>query len=115
MARSKTGEANSARGRSPSGRQQLSRFIRAAEKAQDLGRWRRGGAVLGYIEGGRVADMAAEFGVDRSSINRWLMWYEAQGVEGLVTGTAPGPAPRLSENERMGLVELVEQGPASAG
>jgi transposase len=115
MARSKTGEAISARGRSPSSRKQLRCFIRAAEKAQDLGRWRRGRAVLGYIEGRRVADMAAELGVDRSSINRWLIWYEAQGVEGLVTGTPPGPAPRLSEDERIRLVELVEQGPASAG
>ena len=31
--------------------------------------------------------MAAELGVTRSSINRWLQWYEALGVEGLLTGT----------------------------
>lgn len=115
MARSKTGKAISAQGRSPSGRKKLRRFLRAAEKAQDLGRWRRGRAVLGYIEGRRVASMAAELGVDRSSINRWLQWYEAVGVEGLVTSTAPGPAPRLSEDQRAGLVALVEEGPTAAG
>jgi transposase len=115
MARSKTGEAISAQGRSPSGRKKLRRFIRAAEKAHDLGRWRRGRAVLGYVEGRRVADMAAELGVDRSSINRWLQWYEVLSVEGLVTGRPPGPAPRLSEDQRALLVELVEQGPTSAG
>jgi transposase len=115
MARSKTGEAISARGRSPSGRKKLRRFIRAAEKEQDLGRWRRGRAVLGYVEGRRVVDMAAELGVDRSSINRWLQWYEAAGIEGLVTSTAPGPAPRRSENQRVRLVALVEEGPTAAG
>jgi len=77
MARSKTGEAISARGRSPSGRKQLRRFIRAAEKAQDLA----DGAVVvpcSVHRGRRVADMAVELGVDRSSINRWLIWYEAK-------------------------------------
>ena len=82
MARSKTGEAISAWGRSPSARKKLRRFIRGAEKAKDLDRWRRGRAVLGYIEGRRVAEMAADFGVDRSAIHRWLIWYEAMGVMG---------------------------------
>jgi len=115
MARSKTGEAISPKGRSPSSCKKLRHFIGVDEKEQDLGRWRRGRAVLGYIEGRRVAEMAAELGVDRSSINRWLQWYEALGVEGLVTGTPPGPAPRLSEDQRARLVELVEEGPTSAG
>jgi transposase len=115
MARSKTGEAISAAGRSPSARKKLRRFIRAAEKAKDLDRWRRGRAVLGYIEGRRVVEMAAELGVDRSAINRWLIWYEAMGVEGLVTGRAPGPAPRLSPAQQEELVALIEEGPTAAG
>jgi transposase len=115
MARSKTGEAISQKGRFPSARKKLRRFIHAAEKADDLGRWRRGRAVLGYIEGRRVEEMAGELGVDRSSINRWLQWYEGMGVEGLVTGHAPGRAPRLTADQRTRLVELVEAGPRSAG
>jgi transposase len=55
--------------------------------------------------------MAAELGVDRSSINRWLQWYEAMGVDGLVTGTAPGPAPRLTTKQYEELVNLIEEGP----
>jgi transposase len=115
MARARTGEAISERGRSPTGRKKLRRFIRAAEKAQDLGQWRRGRAVLGYIEGRRVIDMAAELGVDRSSINRWLQWYEAMGVEGLVTGKAPGPAPRLTPEQQEELIAVIEEGPTAAG
>lgn len=41
-------------------------------------------AVLGYIDGRRVIEMAAELDVTRGAINRWLQWYEADGVEGLV-------------------------------
>ena len=29
--------------------------------------------------------MAAELDVTRGSINRWLQWYEADGIEGLVS------------------------------
>lgn len=115
MARSKTGEAISARGRTPTARKKLRRFIRAAEKAKELDQWRRGRAVLGYIEGRRVAEMAVELGVDRSAINRWLQWYEAIGIEGLVTGTPPGPTPKLSLDQRALLVVLVEDGPTAAG
>ena len=115
MARSKNGEAISASGRSRSALRKLRRFIRKAEEAQDLAEWRRGRAVLGYVEGRRVVEMATELGVNRSSINRWLQWYEAMGIDGLHTDTPPGPVPRLSPEQRAELVTLVEDGPISAG
>lgn len=115
MARSKTGEAISARGRSPSARKKLRRFIRQRVKAGELAEWRRGRAVLGYIEGRRVIEIAAELDVTRGAVNRWLPWYEAMGVGGLVTGKAPGRAPKLGEAERGELGALVEAGPLAAG
>lgn len=115
MARSNKGEAIGPRGCSPSGRRNLRRFIREALKRGDLGPWRRGRAVLGYIEGRRVIELAAEAGVTRGSVNRWLQWYEARGVEGLVTGTAPGPAPKLSEEQQDKLGAWIEAGPQAAG
>jgi transposase len=115
MARSKTGEAIGPRGRSPSGRRNLRRFIRQAEKDGDLAQWRRGRAVLGYIEGRRVIELAVEAGVTRGSVNRWLQWYEAAGVEGLRTGIAPGPAPKLTEDQQDELVAWIEAGPQAAG
>jgi putative transposase len=115
MARSKNGEAIGPVGRSPTGQRNLRRFIREAEKAGDLGRWRRGRAVLGYIQGRRVVELAQEAGVTRGSVNRWLQWYEALGVEGLVTGTPPGPAPRLSEDQRDELGAWIDAGPQAAG
>lgn len=72
MARSKTGEAIRARGRSPSARKKLRRFIRQRAKGGDLAEWRRGRAILGYIEGRPVVEIAAELDVTRGAVNRWL-------------------------------------------
>ena len=113
--RSKKGEAIGLQGRSPSGRRNLRRFIREAEKQGDLGRWRRGRAVLGYIEGRRVVDLANEAGVTRGSVNRWLQGYEAMGVQGLLTGKPPGPAPKLTEAQQDELGAWIDAGPQAAG
>jgi transposase len=115
MVRSKTGEAIGPRGRSPTGKRNLQRFIRQSERDGDLDRWRRGRAVLGYIEGRRVVELAAEAGVTRGSVNRWLQWYEALGVEGLLTGQAPGRAPKLTEAQQDELAALIDAGPQAAG
>lgn len=115
MARSRKGEAIGARGRSPSARRKLRRFIRQRAKESILDEWRRGRAVLGYIEGRRVVDLAAELDVTRGSVNRWLQWYEAMGLEGLLTATPPGPSRKLAEVQRSELTALVEAGPLAAG
>lgn len=115
VARAKKGEMVSARGRSPSARKKLRRFIRAAEKERRLDEWRRGRAVLGYIGGRRVIELAAELDVDRSTVTRWLQWYEAMGIEGLLTGKSPGPTPKLTPEQYDVLVELIEEGPTAAG
>lgn len=115
MARSRNGEAISARGRSPSARKRLRCFIRQCAKDKKLDEWRRGRAVLGYIEGRRVVDLAVESDVTRGSVNRWLQWYEALGVEGLITSSPPGAAPKLTDEQRQQLVAIVEAGPLAAG
>jgi transposase len=115
VARSKTGEAISAGRRTASAQSKLREFIASAKVRGDLDAWRRGRAVLGYIEQRRVVEQAAELDVTRGSVNRWLQWYEALGVDGLLTGTAPGPAPKLSAAQRASLTAIVEAGPLAAG
>jgi len=100
MARTRSGEAISARGRSASARKKLRRFIRQRAKEKKLDEWRRGRAVLGYVEGRRVVELAVELDVTRGSVNRWLQWYEALGIEGLVTATPPGASPKLTDESR---------------
>ena len=82
--RSGTGEAISAGRRTPAARAKLVAFIADAERRGDLDEWRRGCAILGYIEDRRVITMARELGKARGSINRWLGCYEARGVDGLM-------------------------------
>jgi len=115
MGRAKTGEAISKRGRSPSALRKLRAFIDRALKSGDLDCWRRGRAVLGYIEKRRVVEMATELDVTRGSINRWLQWYEAAGPDGLLTGKAPGAPPKLDAEQRRQLTVLIEEGPQAAG
>ena len=115
MARSKNGEAIGPCGRSAAARKQLRRLVRTSLKHNNLDVWRRARAVLGYIEGRRAVEVAAELDVTRGSVNRWLRWYETLGVTGLLTGKPPGPAPRLSEVQRDALTALIEAGPTAAG
>ena len=70
MARAKNGEAISPDGRTAAAKKKLRRFTDAAKKRGDLSAWRRGRAVLGYIDGRRVVELATELDVTRGAINR---------------------------------------------
>jgi transposase len=115
MARSKTGEAVSTKGRNKQAQRRLRGFIRQSAKDGKLDEWRRARAVLLYIDGRRVVDIASDLDVTRGSVNRWLQWYEAMGLDGLVTVKAPGAAPKLSESQRNSLISVIENGPQSVG
>ena len=108
MGRCKNGAAIRPAGRSAAARKTLRRCLDDARRDNDLDVWRRARAVLGYIDGRRVVDVAAELDVTRGSVNRWLHWYDTLGVEGLVTGTPPGPAPKLRDAHRAALAVLIE-------
>jgi len=115
MGRSRNGEAISAPRRSGVALKKLRSFTDEAERRNDLEEWRRGKAVLGYVEGRTVIGLAAELGVTRGSVNRWLQWYEAAGVDGLVTELPTGRPPRLDEEQLRELSRVIEAGPMAAG
>lgn len=115
MARTKTGEAIGPAGRTPAARKKLRRFIDAAARRSDLAAWKRGRAVLGYLGGTSVIELAGQLDVTRGAINRWLQWYEVQGVEGLVTRKAPGPPSKLTDGQRAVLAYMIEMGPQAVG
>ena len=115
MARSKTGEAIGPLGRTPAAVRKLKNFIADAERRSDLLEWQRGRAVLGYLDGHRVIELAKQLGKTRGALNRWLQWYDANGVDGLKTNRAPGPAPRLTADQLQELTRLIEDGPLAAG
>jgi transposase len=115
MVRSKNGEAISATGRSPAAVKKLEEFVLDRKKSGNLEEWRRGRAIWGYIAGRRVMLLAVELDVTRGSVNRWLQWYETDGLNGLVTLKPPGPPRKLSDEQRQELTALIENGPLVAG
>src|SRR5438105_12205622 len=115
MGRAKNGEAVRPIRRTPKAQRNLRKLMERAQAEGDLATWRRAKAVLEYIGGRSVEELASLVEVDRSSVSRWLIWYDAQGPEGLRTKRAPGAAPRLTAKQRDELVELIEAGPMAAG
>jgi transposase len=115
VSRTKTGQAIRRARRRPVQLKQLDAFIVEAKLKNDLAEWRRGRAVRAYIDGRKVTAIAAESGVTRGSVNRWLQWYDADHVDGLRTKIAEGPAPKLDELQREALGIIIELGPIQAG
>ena len=115
MARSKNGQAIRASRRRGKDLRRLRALLSKASKRGDLKEWRRAKAVLGYLDGKSVVEMASELEVDRSAINRWLRWYEIEGADGLRTQRPPGASPKLDEVQRIELVALIENGPQASG
>lgn len=62
-----------------------------------------------------LQEIADRFGVTLTSVKRWKRAWKADGVEGLAAKRHPGPKPKLSEQHRRGLVEILLAGPVAAG
>ena len=115
MGRAKKGEAISEERRTRAALRTLWGLRDEAKTQGDLATWRRAKAVIGYIKGKSVISLAETLDVTRGAINRWLQWYEAEGIEGLRTLSAPGRAPKLGSAQQQELVTLIEAGPQQVG
>jgi transposase len=62
-----------------------------------------------------LQEIADRFGVTLNSVKRWKRAWEAKGVEGLAAKPHPGPAPKLSEQQRQELVKILLAGPVAVG
>ena len=110
--RSKRGEAISSERRTRRAVKELTAFLRETKRMDE---WRRACAVLAYINGKRVLELVDTLGAARGSINQWLLWYDADGIDGLRSRKPPGAAHKLDERERSMLVGMIEAGPQAAG
>jgi transposase len=113
--RSKKGQAISSARRSPEDLRRLRALLESAKRGNDLETWRRAKAILGYIGGIPVIALSAKLDVTRGSINRWLQWYEAAGIDGLRTKKAPGGVPRLTVDQLDELAGRIDAGPQASG
>jgi transposase len=99
----------------PAARRVLRRLVERSRSGNDLRTWSRSTVVLGYIENRRLADLASQLGIDRSTATRWVAEYAKRGVPALHPTPPPGPTPKLDSVQLQRLSRIVEEGPMAAG
>lgn len=87
---------------------------RLARHARDANQTRRLLALATIYDGGSRGDAARVGGVGLQIIRDWVARFNADGPDGLINRTGPGPTPRLNDEQRRSLVALVEGGPIPA-
>jgi transposase len=82
-----------------------------AAKSRNAEQSRRLLAIALVLEGALRADAARQTGMDRQTLRDWVHRYNALGVDGLISRTAPGPTPKLTPSQMAELRQLVIDGP----
>ena len=85
-----------------------------ARRARDASQARRLLALAEIYNGGSRTDAARIGGVTLQIVRDWVLRFNALGPEGLIDRKAPGPMPKLNEDQRRALVGMVESGPIPA-
>src|SRR5919106_6503938 len=80
--------------------------------------WREGRRLRAFElkeQGWKQKQIAEALGVSEGAVSQWMKRAREKGVEGLRHKPPPGAPPRLSEDERARLPELLAQGPEAHG
>ena len=71
-------------------------------------------AIAMVLEGASRLDAARRTGMDRQTLRDWAHRFNERGPQGLINAKAPGPAPKLSPEQKQELKRIVEAGPDPA-
>ena len=63
------------------------------------------------VAGGRRSDAARVGGVALQIVRNWVLRFNAEGPDGLISRKAPGKASILNDEQRRALIEMIEAGP----
>src|SRR3954447_3355045 len=80
--------------------------------------WREGRRLRAFElkeQGWKQTQIADALGVTEGAVSQWMKRAREQGVEGLKHKPPPGAPPRLSEQERAELPELLARGAEAQG
>ncbi len=80
--------------------------------------WREGRRLRAFElkqEGWKQQEIADALGVSKGAVSQWMKRAREEGVEALRHKPPPGATPRLSEQERTELAELLAQGAEAYG
>jgi len=85
-----------------------------AKKTHDARQSRRLLALAEIYDGASRGDAARIGGVTLQIVRDWVLRFNAQGLDGLIDGKAPGQPRKLDKAQRQALAEIVEAGPIPA-
>src|SRR5208337_1350009 len=85
-----------------------------AKRAKDGPQARQLLALAAIYDGATRSEAAKIGGVTLQIVRDWVLKFNAQGPEGLIDRKAPGQAPRLNDEHRAALAEILESGPIPA-
>ena len=86
-----------------------------AAKCDDADQARRLLAIALIVAGSSRQDAARVTGMDRQTLRDWVLRYNADGIDGLLSRTPPGAAGRLSEEQWAELRQWGDRRPEPAG
>ena len=89
-------------------------LTRLARESRDADQTRRLLALAVIHDGGSRAEAAKTGGVGRQIVRDWVVRFNAEGPDGLISRKAPGARSKLNDAQRAELARIVERGPIPA-
>lgn len=96
-------------------RSKLARIAAEARRKNDLRRWAKATAILGFIAGRSTENLAREVVFARSTVTKWIANYEMLGFESFRTRHSSGRPSKLSRDQMAELSRMIQDGPEQAG
>jgi transposase len=87
---------------------------RLAAATKNANQSRRLLSLAAVLDGMNRTEAARIGGMDRQTLRDWVHRFNAHGPDGLLDSWSKGPEPRLSEEQRSEIAQLVETGPDRA-
>lgn len=87
---------------------------RLAQRTKIAAQARRLLAIAAVLDGAWREDAAKIGGMDRQTLRDWMIRFNEQGPDGLTNIPSPGVPPKLDEEHKAFLAEIVEEGPIPA-
>ena len=85
-----------------------------ARRTKDGPQARRLLALAAIYEGASRTEAAKIGGVTLQIVRDWVLKFNADGPEGLVNRKAPGQPPKLDDEQRAAIAQMIEDGPIPA-
>lgn len=82
-----------------------------AKGTKDAAQARRLLALASIYDGGSRTEAARIGDVTLQTVRDWVSSFNESGPSGLIDGKAPGPKPKLNDDQRRALKEMAEAGP----